>query len=561
MDHVSACAAQRTSLLHTCEDVPKLYHEIDHVLLLAEGCWRNRGGERGTRDALLQEHKVRFTVGMDDPIAPGPECSGRSGTPPVAPVISSPRREPPRTHGIQLAPLRIGMDKPKRKRYKTETIFVSDYVFAESSTLLRMYRDGRGSERLSLHRCAKLFKAVVVLCKLRWLLRLHYALIALAGQKCSLQRMLTGLHEVVCGTEHYPHPPVLLFELVAETLCHRLQEGWPLFLRYVGSIDTSSQRPSFAAESRPATAPHSSSGNLNATSSSSGRGIVNTPASMSEIIDDIFIAWYVQQDAEMLMVEELMVELDFYRLSRPVVHTDIQALRNWQLNKKSQASQHAHVLAAQNRAHHFAALLEMPEIDADCSKDVLLAIAHDIVAHPRTFNEGVRTRITHLLQKHERYVGFETIKVALDLSDEQLATHLNFNATPSDTGHIAPCVLDTLKEGQPRAASAWLSKRETSPLSASLPRKKKVPALPLGVLTFENRSALVASSSSTARPSSSQRASTSRQLRPLRHADSLSGDAVVAQHGATYRGRLSSTGAYGRVVTHKRIEPVMIPGL
>lgn len=471
------------TLLGHCEGgVHEIYNEIDHIISYAAQSWQQRSGGHGTRDHSVQETKVKVRIGKEKLFAPGPEihADGRNGTPPSSPCRSSPspglgKRAVSTTSdvrsGILGSNVRLGPpgsrsgSRPLRaSKEMYQEVLVPDFIIAECPKLLEMYRAGQGHTEIGpLKRDPRIFETVVGLCKLRWLLKLNYALIALAGARCSLHRMLVGTVTDICSAHQYPHSPLEAYELVVATLQTRFQQAWPLLMAYVGSYDCDnslqgdskfSPKPFIAphmsvnGQPMPYEAPYSPTSYLG---KDCGTGHPDHPAFLWQVVDDLFIAWIAQQDPIDFPVENVWQELDFYGVPRPAVQTKLEGLAAWQKSKPNSGSVSIHLRPAQRQAHHLAMMLELRDVRAHCaaSDDELLEMARDVVAHPRTFNSGTRTRVAMVLQGRDELVGFLDESSSIDMDVEQLTLYLSHSADARDSGRLNPGQLQTLRDSSP----------------------------------------------------------------------------------------------------------------
>lgn len=461
------------SLLVNIEKVHELYNEIDHIVSFASQGWTARNGAIGTRVKQVQPADVTIRVGVERQVFLGPERRGGSATPPNSAQNSS-RSLPP----VQLsASLRaaggptagtarsIGSSRGHRAASDLEDYVVPDFVLTESPMLADMHRTTCGAQSLGpIRRNKDLFAAVVTLMKLRWLTRLHSALVILGGHRCSLQRLLLGLLSDTCCATDEPHGATTIFDALAETLRTRFQASWPIFLGFVATHDCEPQgTPRGSPQS--SRFPGSSAGVAVASDAGaggtegSGNGVF-----LMQIIDDIFSAWLVQQDPQKLPAEQVMKELDHFQLERPVIRTGLDSLRSWQAALGQPATQQTYVKMAQRQAHQLALLVEMPSMRPrwQHSSDELIEVARNIVAHPRTFCAGLRVRVAAALEGAASTSVFEAEQmpppaVSKDMDEEQMLLYLSYTSDPRDRGRIKPSVLDTLRDSR----APWLLGRES----------------------------------------------------------------------------------------------------
>jgi hypothetical protein len=484
-----------SSLLGFCEGgTHELYNEIDHIITLAANLWQKRTGGHGTRDVLVQEKKVCFLVGIRPVLNPGPSCEGGNSTPKNSPCRSSPtlssraqssragssRSRKMMCDGVRLGPPESrGGSKPSRPLKEiVQEIFVPEYIIAEIPKLLEMYRaTAEGSSKCTevgpIERSARLFGIVVGLCKLRWLVKLHYALVSLCGNRGSLQRTLVGALTDCCSIHQWPHGPFEIYELLVGTLQTRFQQGWPLFLAWIGSIDHSNPDESSRCDRdpcmgpRPFTAPASGTENgfarayqpeyhPKAFQGKDAHGLAHSdPAAfLWQIVDDMFIAWIVQQDPIQVPAEKVWKELDFYGVPLPAVKTNLAGLIAW-CRAPNPGSKTPHVRAAQRQAHHLAVILELPLMRPmlSASDDEILELAREVVAHPRTFNAELRSRIAMVLQGRDELIGQIDHSCAVDMDGDQLSQYLSHSADARDAGRLNPGQLQTLRD----SSAPWLA--------------------------------------------------------------------------------------------------------
>jgi hypothetical protein len=194
-------------------------------------------------------------------------------------------------------------------------------------------------------------------------------------------------------------------------------------------------------------------------------GEVVATHSLSQLLDDIYIAWLAQQDPAEVPAELIFDEFAHFQIRPPVVRSRLDALRQWVAAQKAPSTQERFTRAAQRQAHHLALLLEMPSLRARWlySPEEMLELARHVVAHPRTFNKGVRRRVEATLE-----IGCKALNglaegvvgpppaVAQDLDEERVSEYLSFTADARDRGRIQPLALQRLRD----AKEPWLTGRE-----------------------------------------------------------------------------------------------------
>jgi len=309
------------------------------------------------------------------------------------------------------------------------------------------------------------FNGVVILLKLRWLVRLHAAAVALGGSRCSLQRYLKGVLADCSGSHGFPHLPIPYFDAVTENLHGNLGQAYPLFIAYVSQHDreifsqSTQLNAGSAMLSRSVTATQNSLPEMMRDSRSTD-GTVST-AAVEQLIDDIFVTWVAQQNSDHVSVELLMQELDYFQIRRPVLRVSIDGLRSW-CGARSQ-TRYRYTRAAQLGAHHLALVLDMPPIWSNWqhSHDDILEMARNVVAHPRTFNMGVRNRVAYILT--DEILHTDTTSGAIcpsfnhTVSKEQMSLFHSFLASPRDEGKLNPSIIEKCHE----SSAPWLIGRET----------------------------------------------------------------------------------------------------
>jgi len=271
-------------------------------------------------------------------------------------------------------------------------------------------------------RHAELFEPVVVLMKLRWLVRLHSAMLNFAGGVCSLARFLKGALADSSGCHQHVHSPVPYFDQLSENLKQSLTESWPHFISYVSHHDR---------ESVPAT-----------TTTSTGP-FGNARASLEivdQLVDDIFVTWMSHQSAVKYPVEMIMDELDFFQLRRPIMKLHLERLQIWCSTVPS--AKYRYTRGAQQQAAHLAVMMDWPSMwpHWQHTKEQVLDMARMVVSHPRTFNTGVRARVAaHLTDDstHVDSVGAVCPAFADTINVEQKSMIHDSLVTPRDMGNVS----------------------------------------------------------------------------------------------------------------------------
>lgn len=477
------------SLLAHCEGIHEVCNEIEHIVSFAAQGWHQRAGEFATRDPVILDRKIDVKIGHGGFLRPGPDLVGQNGTPPDSPCQSrlgfagAPKVEMQKSRNG--TPSRLGSSarrscRPARPGKSTvEEHPVPEFLLAEAPGLLEIYRTTQGGKEIGpINRSAKLFEVVLAFCKLRWLIRLHYALVSLGGGKCSLQRLLVSTLSSVCGNHHFSQSPMEMYELIVATLETKFRQAWPVFLAYVGSMVLENHVANSRCDSRfgphPFVAPHDETREGHPRPYQPfyhpkcflGKDTPDTSAFLWQVVDDLFISWTVQLDPVDYPMELIFEELDFYEVPRPAVRTNLEGLKYWMHHKRSMATQRAHGRAAQRQAHHLAITLEMPELRfrSASSDEEILEMAREIVANPRTFNAGVRSRVAMVLQGRAELTGFVEKGCALDMDQEQMDTYLSHCAYPRDCGSLDPGQLESIRDHK---IKPWLTGRESRYKTAS----------------------------------------------------------------------------------------------
>jgi hypothetical protein len=373
---------------------------------------------------------------------------------------------------------------------------IDDFIIAESPTLLKMYQAAHGKQEIGpLNRCAHAFEAAIGLCKLRWLFRLHHALMSFSGNRCSLHRLLVGVLTDTCSAHRHPHSPLQVYELIVQTMQSRFQQAWPLLLAYVGtynldlpmdadilpeSMSRYAARPFTASYGGEETDGHPTPyhepvyHHKNYLGKDIAKDSAESSAFLWQVIDDTFIAWVVQSNSSLLTAEAVWQELEFYGVPRPAVHINLEALRAWHQSKHKPGSRDRHIRSAQRQAHHLAVLLEKPALRAQMriTDEEIMELARDIVGHPRTFNEGLRSRVAEVIQgRSEKLSALELDMCAVEIDEGQLSLYLSHCADPRDGGRLTPCQIETLRDTR----APWLHGREQRFLAAAAAWPAKYP--------------------------------------------------------------------------------------
>mmetsp|Transcript_44454 Transcript_44454/g.81146 ORF Transcript_44454/g.81146 Transcript_44454/m.81146 type:complete len:507 (-) Transcript_44454:23-1543(-) len=458
----------------------EIYEELDHIVRMAFHSWQLRAGKRGSRDPVIQPRNVVVEVGLQYKLME----TGKPWTGDDLEDNGQIRSKKVRTHdeGFHRAWVmeKIGDEKD-------HVCHVPDFVLTESHRLSQMYeRAGAGMEirdaaenpevvrvvRLGpVCRQAVLFHAVMALMKLRYLVRIHYALISFAGPRCSLERWFRGILSDTCGTHDWPHDPLPHFDVFTESFREMFGDQWAFFLAYVSAWDAEEEgdelNMSIADLSSTGQAPWSprAADKLGESPRSARIAPATSVDTMNGLADDLFFAWLVLQDANKYPMEPLMAELDFFEIRRPRLRTALGNLQNWcqaRPQTKFRYEKKAVVEAA-----HLSLLLDFPSIRAQWvrTEEEMLEMAGAVVAHPKTFNIGVRRRIVAVLDV--RAISSLCPRVARGLGAEGLAARLelykSYLAHPRDGGH-----LPSASSGHPwlvgkkavyRDTSRWHAKR------------------------------------------------------------------------------------------------------
>jgi len=429
----SKAALRMAHLLHDCSEVYKVYSEVDHVAQLAVQGWDKRNGGRSTRKPEMQPQEIRIRVGSDPMFKPllreGPSRGSGAATPRSSGATSNSLEPPPSPRIIRSPVVRgvtqgMGVLRPSRGQPQEEEFVVPDFILLESSTLAELYWEGGGGQKElgPIRRSAALFQVVLTFLKLRWLVRLHLAMVSFAGRRCSLLRMLQGCLADTCEVHTHPHPPAQLYELLMETLRTRLMQRWPLFLAYV-AMDDSRMPPLSSTPRRP-----------------NSRDARATAAELWQLVDDIFLAYLVQLDAAVMPASQVLQELAFYGLPLPSVPNSFDGLQDWHLVKDLPSCQSKHLRQAQREAHRFVALLESPVLRREwqLDSDEIMELARTISTHPRTFNAGLRARLIWILKGGTPHQGEPDYSAADEVDEDQYARFFTFSDGARDIGRVGP---------------------------------------------------------------------------------------------------------------------------
>jgi len=305
----------------------------------------------------------------------------------------------------------------------------------ESPTLSELYWQSSGSSSIGpVRRSFKCFPAVVVLLKLRWLIRLHNAIVALAGQQCGFERLLSGLLLDTAGVHDSPHSPTQIYELIVTSLSARMQQAWPFFLAYVLTCERESLRNTSDMESVKL-------------SDTLGDKICSGP--LGEVVDDIFVTWLAQQEGTCIAATQLMSDLDFFNIPVPAIRTRLPKLRAWHSARKAPGTRDQHLKVAQVQAHHLAMLLELPNLRPqwELSDEEMMELARGVISHPKTFNKQVCARIIWAIEGGVTHTGLAAGAFADELDEKQSSIFRNTNKY--DCGSMAASTLDLLRDTSP----------------------------------------------------------------------------------------------------------------
>lgn len=428
----------------------EMYQELEHVVAFITQFWRQRTDVPVARDALLQARTARITVGLALNEFQGLQGSklsiGHTGTP------AGSRRMGYRLDAASRKSLTSGGEpratdgkrpvEPLPGGEVTKVFTCPDYVLVESPVLYGMYKEAvrarsdKGSvdfvEMGPVFRHQELFSAVVALLKLRWLGRLHSASTVFGGSRCCFQRFLKGVLADCSGSHDFPHLPLSYFDQVTGNLEGAFVQGWPLFLAHVNLHDPE-------AVSRGSALPRLRGGAQQITNASS------SVAAVDQLVDDIFVCYVAQQSAKQIPVEMLMLELDFFQIRRPRIRTNVQSLRSW--SQAIPQTRYRYIRLAEREASHLALAMDMPPLWSSWphSRDEILEMARMIVAHPRTFNKGVRDRVVATLNDDHVHIdktGAVCPSLSKIMTQEQSSMFRSFMASPRDMGRLNPAVLE-----------------------------------------------------------------------------------------------------------------------
>lgn len=428
----------------------EMYQELEHVVAFLTQFWRQRTDVPVAREAFLQARTAQITVGLALNEFQGLQGSkiniGRTGTPATTRRMGYRIRDDSRM-GLNSAgePRSTDGKRPVEPVPNGEVVKVftcPDYILVESPVLYKMYKEAvqarldKGSvgfvEMGPLFRHQELFSGVVALLKLRWLGRLHLAATSFGGSRCSFLRFLKGVLADCSGSHDFPHLPLSYFDQVTGNLEGAFVQGWPLFVAYVSLHDPE-------ALSRGSSLPGLKGGAQQVTNASSSTAIID------QLVDDIFVSYVAQQSHQQVPVEMLMLELDFFQIRRPRIRTNVESLRSW--SRAIPQTRYRYVSLAEREASHVALAMDMPPLWSSWahSRDEILEMARMIVAHPRTFNKGVRDRVASILTDDHVHIdktGAVCPSLSKIMTQEQSSMFRSFMASPRDIGRLNPAVLE-----------------------------------------------------------------------------------------------------------------------
>mmetsp|Transcript_41559 Transcript_41559/g.114461 ORF Transcript_41559/g.114461 Transcript_41559/m.114461 type:complete len:533 (-) Transcript_41559:70-1668(-) len=433
-----------------CRQLPKevnhIYHEIEHIVLFAGHAWEQRSSATCPQ---LRDGFVSVKVGLTQFIMEGEEVrplTGGSATPERSPSRQSVCAPLPAPYlrsatGFRWSGKeRVGGLKSFTDQLREEFV-LPDYVAMESPLLARKLAERQELKATlePIQRPAVLFNAVIALMKLRWLLRLHVALVELGGARCSLEPIIHGMLVDMCGAHRHPHSPLQVFELMTWTFRARFQHKWPVFLGFVASHDLTPYMPCKSPLGRAAgdSADGSLAGSLlprfrASTPSSWARRVSPTHRSPNvelwRLVDEVFIAWLVQQDPRQFPAAKALEEFDFYEMERPRLKTCVRGLAEWQNSALPKPLPSSESLAQQH-AHRLASLLEVPGamLTSHDTLDDIVSLAGAVLGHPKTFPEVLRARVLWNLEGAGVEVVTEMARA--DCDDKGIADSLS--VTPS----------------------------------------------------------------------------------------------------------------------------------
>lgn len=460
----------------------EMHVELEHVMAFMAQNWRQRTGHAGTRSPLLQPRHVRITAGVlekklemgGDQKKGGLASLVRSGTPAQSRLTGAKLRASQVESRASLnsdgEPLAHDGKRPIVPQLGVAPLQVfccPDFVLIESPVLFDMYkavaptRPDKGHTGplemgpISSHQ--EIFNGVVILLKLRWLVRLQSAVVAMGGSRCSLQRYLKGVLADCSGAHLFPHLPIPYFDAVTENLHGHLGQAYPLFIAHINQHNH--ERPQQSSQAQVGTGTQGSLPEMPGDARSIANA--NSTAAVAQLVDDIFVTWVAQQNSDQMSVELLMQELDYFQIRRPTLRVNMEGLYGWSVARSQ--TRYRYTRAAQLDATHLALVLDMPPLwnSWQHSRDDVLEMARNIVAHPRTFNMGVRARVANILT--DEVLHTDTTSGAIcpsfnhTVSKEQMSLVHSFLASPRDEGRLNPSIIEKCHESSP----PWLIGRET----------------------------------------------------------------------------------------------------
>jgi len=293
--------------------------------------------------------------------------------------------------------------------------------------LLNVEMSGKASHTQSTSN----FPHILVLLKLRWLLKLHSAFCELEHKIISLKSMITGLHRLmiqecqdVAGDSGFKRKrvkQVLDVNSFLDDLIEQILRSFGLafggFSHFVTSCDPNK------------------SINISKCDLSAPR--VTSNSQLVEMIDDIFIAYFIKSTMHSNSLRDLWNDLEAFDIPPPDLYVLKLDQIKWWLDATTTVTQKTREKSAQHqltRALPSLALEEIGEyrnVDVDNDLPTLTDEAMDILirvlGHHQTFPHMYRERLFHLLhseyyltQAHSHRIG---IAMTQDLDLPRLSAH------------------------------------------------------------------------------------------------------------------------------------------
>lgn len=455
------CVTGMACLLRPLQTLEEITCEMQAIAELTRQLWQRRTGKCTVMYSQKKRHSVKVTVGLKK----GALTKGGHGAP--------------------------------RDAGNSITVMLPTFVARESKTIASLLSGehslglNRGAEEDfmecvgPLNRAAIIFPAIVSLMKLRWMIRLHRALVSL-DPRLGLQRVVTAILRDTCSRTPWQRVPADTAEKMTDMIRSKLGSQWPSFVHWVEHFDNEPQ--ALSTDGADVTRRNglmdtmiSQTSVSEATYNVSGFKPVPSVSSLWQVCDDIFIAFLMQQDAEKMPTALVLAEIDWFGLTRPKLQADFWALEAWSYGKE--ASRWSCVFAAQRQAHHLALALDVvPSWPfQEMTLEDIFDYASEIIAHPGTFSGGLLARIFHgvdTARRNQGDIGLRpmtagsghgpmqdtvtslskletaslTSRMAEEVEADSLSKFYSYAASPRDKGALPPLRIGGLKD----KAAPWL---------------------------------------------------------------------------------------------------------